>query len=86
MNKLLDADLKKNLIELSREHHNSDQLHKQLTAQLEFQKELMTVLKKIPSEVITEFTKDDGSLAKILMSASTTQEKCVTPLRMSYVC
>jgi hypothetical protein len=74
-NELLNADLKKNLLELSREHHNSEQLHKQLTAQLEVHKELMAHLKKIPSEVINEFTKDGGSLAKILTSENATQAK-----------
>lgn len=39
----------------------------------------MTLLKKIPTEVIKEFTKDDGSLTEILTSASATQAKYVTP-------
>lgn len=74
-NTLLKKDLEKNLMELSRAQHNSDQLHKQLTAQLDAHKELIKLLKEIPREVLKQFTKDEGALAELLTSATTTHTK-----------
>jgi hypothetical protein len=74
-NILLKKDLEKNLMELSRVQHNSDQLHKQLTGQLDAHKELIELLKEVPSEVFKQFTKDEGALARLLTSATTTQTK-----------
>lgn len=72
---MLTADLERNLLELSREQHNSDQLHKQLTAQLEVHKDLMALLKKIPSDIVAEFTKDGSTLSEILNSESAIKAK-----------
>jgi len=74
-NDLLKKDLEKNLIELSRAQHNSDQLHTQLTKQLEAHKELMKLLKDVPSDVFKQFPKDEGALAQLLALETTTQTK-----------
>jgi hypothetical protein len=70
---MLQADLDRSVIELGRERHNAAQLHKQLNAQSEAQKELIEHLKKTRSGIIDDLTKEDGILAKILSFESSAE-------------
>ncbi|KAF4627776.1 hypothetical protein G7Y89_g10377 [Cudoniella acicularis] len=74
-NESLGDDLQKNLLHLSREQYHSEELLKQLNAQLESQKEVVDILKKIPGDVINEFVKEKGIMERLLASGSSTQGK-----------
>ncbi|KAH6679298.1 hypothetical protein B0J14DRAFT_294611 [Halenospora varia] len=74
-NSLLQESLNKNLMELGRETKRREDLDKQLTAQLEVHKGLVETLKKVPAEVFSKFTCENGVFEAILASGTTTQSK-----------
>ncbi|RDL37074.1 uncharacterized protein BP5553_04507 [Venustampulla echinocandica] len=74
-NDLLKEDLQKNLIELSREQHHSEQLHLQLSGQLKAHRELAELLRKIPVDVAHQLTGNETVLGQVLALTNITHVK-----------
>ncbi|CZR51886.1 uncharacterized protein PAC_01763 [Phialocephala subalpina] len=74
-NELLQNTLDDRLKDLGTEKHNTDQLQKNLDAQTTAWGELVELVKQIPSDTSKAINGDDGTLAKLLSSENTTQEK-----------
>lgn len=62
-------------MDLATEKHNTEQLQKNLGEQTTTWGKLLEVVKQIPADTAEILNGDDGSLAKLLKSESTTQEK-----------
>jgi hypothetical protein len=50
-------------------------IEKQLYEQLETHKQLVNALKKLPEDLVHEFTKDGGIISNILVAEQTTHAK-----------
>lgn len=74
-NELLQNTLNERLKDLATEKHNAEQLQKNLDAQTTTWGELVEVVKQIPSETSKALDGNDSTLAKLLSSENTTQEK-----------
>jgi hypothetical protein len=74
-NSLLQADLNKHLLELGQEKHISKKLQSQLQGKVAAYEEIAKLLKQIPSGVVDELAKEQGTLAKVLSLVNATQAK-----------
>jgi hypothetical protein len=75
MSELLQADVEKALIELSREKYQVEQLEKARVDPPDSHKELVELLKKTPKEVTNELNKEESLLAKLLELGKATQAR-----------
>ena len=68
-------DLNKNMLELSRSRHATEQLQKQLTARDSSHREIVESLKSTQSNMVRELTQNGSVLARLLDSESSTLAK-----------
>lgn len=74
-NGLLKVELERNVLELGRERHLSEQYQKQLNAQSSSHKELVELLKNTQTSIVDDLTKEGGILTRLLTSDNTTKTK-----------
>lgn len=74
-NDLLKVELERNVLELGRERHLSEQFQKQLNAQSSSHNEIVELLKNTKTSIVDDLTKEGGVLARLLTSDNTTQTK-----------